>query len=357
MEFNTNFSFPVNSAFSKDEIGKNFYRCLYTSADRDMLHYWVILPNSLKPAELAPVTFADTRLTNIGRYITTDDSPYLEVWAAYEHCEWEMNPSDWLLNRLEVMGERILQNRIIVNPASGNLMDVLTIKTHPSGDEVISRFTVQKDYNPKSGGGNYFLMKVSCASRDYEKQANNILIVATNWNLSHRSNLTTAELLNTVNLNKASSFKIPASWQAKLIAGNRLVIEHTINGENHGIINYYFYPVEKFQSPNEVFAAATERFKNPEHDITLTTGDIDIVPNEINEKSGYVFYVCIGEVSSVKENMQGFYQMLIFKQAGLWCYLEQIGEYRNYDGYHYEANKRCLELITASVRLDFGQKA
>lgn len=357
MEFDTNFRFPTDSTFSKNELEQQFFKCLYNSAEQEMLHYWVILPKNLKAAELSPVSFPDTRLTNIGRYLTADDSTYLEVWAAYEHCSWEMNPSDWLLNRLALMGEKIINQRIIFKPDSGNLLDVLTIKTHTSGEDVVSRFTVHKDYNPKSGGGNYFLMKASCALRDYESLANEMLVIVTNWNLAHRSNLVTAEQLITVNLNKTSSFQIPASWQTKIIAQNRLVVEHTIDDNNYGVINVYFYPLERFQTPNDVYAASVARFHKPGGDVKLTSDEINIIPNEINEKSGYVFYVCTGEVSSEKDNMHGYYQMIIFKQAGLWCYAEQIGMYRNFDDYHYETNKRCLELIVATINLDSGHKS
>lgn len=353
MGLDINFSFPVDSVYSKEEIQQNFWKCLYTSADKEMLHYWVFLPKRLQPADLDPVTIPEVRLINIGRYISNPESAsYLEVWAAYEHCPWEMNASDWLLNRLALMGEKILNQRIIVNSStSGNYADILTIKTHSSGDEVISRYTVQKDYNPQDAGGNYFLLKASCASRDYAALANDIYLIVTNWDLSHRSNLATAELLSNVNLNQNSTFKIPASWKAKTISENRLTVEHTINGINYGVINYYFYPEASFQSPNEVFSASVERFHQPDNGVTLTTDEMQIIPNEINEASGYVFYVCTGEIFSVKENMRAFYQMIIFKQAGLWNYVEQVGKHRNFDDYHFEANKRCLELIVATVKL------
>lgn len=68
-------------------------------------------------------------LTNIGCYLTTDSSPYLEVWAAYERCQWEMNASDWLFKKLTLMGEKILHQRIIDGPSgSGKFADVLTTK-------------------------------------------------------------------------------------------------------------------------------------------------------------------------------------------------------------------------------------
>ncbi|WP_338577529.1 hypothetical protein [Erwinia sp. E_sp_W01_1] len=117
-----------------------------------MLHYWVILPEKVKPAGVEPVAFPDTGLTNIGRYFTSDSSPYLEVWAAYERCQCEMNASDWLFKKLSLMGEKVLHRRLVGKTSEqGIVADVLTIKTHSSGDEVISRYTVQKDYNRVKG--------------------------------------------------------------------------------------------------------------------------------------------------------------------------------------------------------------
>ena len=127
-----------------------------------------------------------------------------------------MNASDWLFNKLSMMGEKILHRRLVGNPSeNGIFADVLTLKTQASGDDVISRYTVQKDYNRDSGGGNYLLLKASCASRDYPSLANEIYFTVVNWDLLHRSNLAMAELLTSVNLDGENAFKIPVSWQAK----------------------------------------------------------------------------------------------------------------------------------------------
>ncbi|ADP10132.1 hypothetical protein EJP617_04510 [Erwinia sp. Ejp617] len=352
MSIKYGFDFPLKSAFTQEDVQQRFWKCLYTSADHQMLHYWVLLPQRVQPAELSPVSFPEVGLTNIGRYITNDESPYLEVWAAYQHCRWEMNASDWLFNRLALMGEKVLHQRIIENPSgSGSFADVLTLKTHGSGDEVISRYTVQKDYNPKDGGGNYFLLKASCAARDYAALASDVFAIVVSWDLLHRSNLPTAELLTPVELNKTSSFKIPASWKARGIADNRLVVEHTLDNINYGVVNIYFYPKESYQSPNGVYRDSTVRFHQQDNGVTLAANEMEIVANEVNEASSDVFYTCTGEIFSAKENMRAFYQMVIFKQAGLWCYAELVGKHINYKDYHYEENKRCLELILSTMEI------
>lgn len=244
MNTGNNYAFPIVSTASNEEIKANYWKCLYTSADKKMLQYWVILPNRVKPAELTPQHLPEVGLTNLGRYATDDAQPYMEVWAAYERCQWEMNPSDWLFNKLELMGEKVLNQRLIAHPSGcGLFADVLTLKTHSSGDEVISRYTVQKDYNPQEGGGNYFLIKAACAARDYPALANDIYFTVVNWDLLHRSNLVLAELLKTVNLSakNSSGFKVPESWQVNPLTETRLVVEHSFDGINYGVINLCFF--------------------------------------------------------------------------------------------------------------------
>lgn len=352
MNVEMSYEFPVASAYTGQETQQHFWKCLYTSAPEEMLNYWVVLPQGVKPTELDAVDFPAVRLTNIGRYLTTDASPYLEVWVGYEHCQWEMNASDWLFKKLSLMGEKVLHRRLVGKPSgNGIFADMLTVRKHESGDEVISRYTVQKDYNRQEGGGNYFLLKASCASRDYAGLLNDIYITAVNWDLLNRSNLGMAELLSTVDFDKCGSLKIPGSWRAKAIAVNRLVIEHTIDNINYGVINLYFYPVKDFPSVENVYDKAVERFHQPENDISLATNEIEPLPNEINDASGPVFQTCTGEVYSGKEKMRAFYQMYIFTQAGIWCYVELVGRKKNRHDYHFEVNKRCLEIILATIKI------
>lgn len=353
MNVEMTYDFPVISAFTGQETQQRFWKCLYTSAPKEMLNYWVVLPQGVKPADVNPVDFTAVGLTNIGRYLTTDASPYLEVWMGYEHCQWEMNASDWLFKKLSLMGEAVLHRRFVGKPSeNGVFADVLTIRKHESGDEVISRYTVQKDYNPQESGGNYFLLKVSCASHDYASLSNNIYMTSVNWDLLHRSNLGMAELLVTVDLGRNGSFKVPGSWHAKAIATNRLVIEHTIDHINYGVINLYFYPVTEFSSAESVFEKAVERFHQAESDITLVTNEVEPLSNKISDLSDALFHTCSGEVSSKKEKMRAFYQMYIFSQSDIWCYAELVGRQRNQHDYHFEINKRCMEIILSTIKIE-----
>ncbi len=64
MKFDISYDFPMESAFSKDQTEQQFWKCLYTSAKQEMLHYWVVLPNALRPAQIEPVEVSDVGLTN-----------------------------------------------------------------------------------------------------------------------------------------------------------------------------------------------------------------------------------------------------------------------------------------------------
>ncbi len=355
MNLDPEFSFPLEMTYKSEEIREKFWKCLYTSTGQEMFHYWVLLPQAVKPAEVKPVHFPEVGLTNIGRYITEDTSPYMEVWAAYERCQWEMNPSDWLENKLSLMGEKILHQRLINHPSgSGKFADVLTIKTLASGDEVVSRYTVQKDYNPVDGGGNYFLIKASCAAAIYNSLANDIHFIAINWDLQHRSNMMLAELLKTVSLSSknSSGFKVPDSWQVNVIADNRLVIEHTFDGVNYGVINLCFYSQEKYKTAEEVFQLSTSRFHQHDNAVSLTASAMETVQNDINSAFTGDVYTCTGEIVSAADKVRAFYQMYIVNVEGLWCYAESVGKHRNHQDYYHEANKRCLEIILSTLHIE-----
>lgn len=351
MDFDIEHSFPVMLDFSKNEAEETFWKCLYTAPAQDNLHYWVILPKYVKPVELEAIEFKDVGLTNIGRYISQEAPFYMEVWVAYENAPWEMNPSDWLFNKLSLMGEEILHKRIINHPSgAGKFADVLTFKRLNSGEKVISRYTVQKDYNPVNGGGNYFLLKASCAEKNYENNAKIIHFTAVNWDLSHRSNLLLAELLTTVTAGKESgiSFKIPDSWASKVIADNRLVIEHTFNDINHGVINLCFFSKVAYISPEQVFTLATSRFNKNDNAVALSANGPNNVANVINDRLDDALFEWDGEIISAAENIRALYKAYVFGCDDVWCYAEMVGPHMNHKDYYFEANLRCLEIVLAT---------
>jgi len=100
MNPNINYDFPLASPFTKEEMQQRYWKCLYTSSSEKMLHYWVALPQSLKPADIKPVDFPEVDLVNVSRYITSDDMFYFKFWVAYERCKWEMNASECLCKNI-----------------------------------------------------------------------------------------------------------------------------------------------------------------------------------------------------------------------------------------------------------------
>ncbi|EGT4385597.1 hypothetical protein QL217_16955 [Cronobacter malonaticus] len=357
MDFDIGHSFPITQGFKKEEAQEIFWKCLYTGTTQENYHYWVVLPNYVKPVELVPIEFKDVGLINIGRYISQGDFPYMEVWIAYENALWEMNPSDWLYNKLSLMGENILHQRIISHPSgAGRFADVLTYKRLASGEQVISRFTVQKDYNPVKGGGNYFLLKVSCAEKDYEKNANIMHFTAVNWDLSFRSNLMLAELLTSISLGADSgiSFKIPDSWNSKVIAENRLVVEHTFNDINHGVINLCFFSKVAYPSPEHVYMLTTSRFNKHDNAVALSADGPKNIVNDMNERLDDVLFEWNGEIISAAENVRALYKAYVFGCDDVWCYAEMVGPHMNHKDYYFEANIRCLEIILATFDKERG---
>lgn len=355
MDFDIGHSFPTTLGFKKEEAQEIFWKCLYTGTTQENYHYWVVLPNYVKPVELAPIQFKDVGLNNIGRYISQGGFPYMEVWVAYENALWEMNPSDWLYNKLSLMGESILHQRIINHPSgAGRFADVLTYKNLASGEQVISRFTVQKDYNPIKGGGNYFLLKVSCAEKDYEKNANIMHFTAVNWDLSFRSNLMLAELLTSISLGADSgiSFKIPDSWNSKVIAENRLVVEHTFNDINHGVINLCFFSKAAYPSPEDVYTLATSRFNKHDNAVALSANEQERIENDVNDSLDKFFFKWDGEIISAAENIRAIYKAYVFGCNDIWCYAEMVGPHMNHESYYFEANIRCLDIILGSFDID-----
>lgn len=71
MKNHIGYNFPFASPFTKNEMQQRYWKCLYTSFGEKMLHYWVALPKSLKPAEINSIACPEVSSVNIGRYITS----------------------------------------------------------------------------------------------------------------------------------------------------------------------------------------------------------------------------------------------------------------------------------------------
>lgn len=168
--------FPLEAKFTKEYLQASFWKCNYSSAG-EALAYWVILPNQVKPTKVEPAEVKALNLTNIGQYTTIDKSPYIEVEVAYETVKENIQPADWLLGKLKLMNENVLNQNPVKTASGEQYLDALSSKTLTNGVTVISRSSVLKS------GSNYFVIRASSSEKDYAALAETIQHISTNWGL------------------------------------------------------------------------------------------------------------------------------------------------------------------------------
>lgn len=348
------YSFPINQEFSNIYLQENFWKCLYTSIEEN-LHYWVILPKNVKPNKLEPIIIHELSLLNIGQYIREDSSPYLEVQVAYEHYIYEMNASDWLKKKLHIMGEEIIQERIIKGKSTGDYIDVLCRK-NISGTDIISRFTVLKDYDITKGGANYICVKVSCEEKDYENLCYTILQIATNWDLLNKSDWQMAELLTpfTDNFVEPVKFFVPNSWEANAFIKtnsefSHYIFEHIVDGKNKGVINTFFHKSVAYTQIEDVLKSKIKRFTNEIEGLSCEIIEVvNIEKNEIRNPKIEELYNVFGNMSSQNSNFFSNLMISVIKTNNGWYYFESIGPKPNLVNNYWEVNKRALEIMIDS---------
>lgn len=161
-----NYNFPMENKFDEKYLLNNFWKCNYDSAGEEFA-YSIILPNYVKSTSVKPTETAGG-LTNLGIYNTIGDkNKYVEAWMGYEKVNEAIQPADWLKGKLDLSGEKILNQNIITARNGEQYLDVLT-KKQIKEESIISRFTVLKEDN------NYYLSKVSCNSTNYPELSETI---------------------------------------------------------------------------------------------------------------------------------------------------------------------------------------
>jgi len=342
------YPFPVEQKLQPEFLTQNFWKCHYTSA-KDQLHYWIVLPNNVKPTKLEPVPILAVQLTNIGQYNSIDNGPYLEVEMVTEHVAYDINASDWLLKKIVLTGESILEFREIEGRSTGKYLDVLTIKKTAGGEEIISRFTALKDHDQLQGGANLFCVKAACIANDYETLADTILQIVTNWDLINKSDWQMAESLTPFHCEVAEpvSFYVPVSWQIKFQADNnssfsRFVFSHEINNENKGVINGFFYDALSATNVTAVYDRSFGRFTHLKYELSALEKLRSLNPSikELWSASGFI--------EREEENFAALLEINIIKTVNGWYYFETIGPKPNLENYCWEINKRCTEMILDS---------
>lgn len=342
------YSFPIEQKLQPEFLTQNFWKCHYTSA-KDQLHYWILLPNNIKPTKLTPVVIQAVNLTNIGQYNSIDDAAYLEVEVVTEHTEYDINAADWLLKKIAIIGEAVVDFREIEGKSTGKYLDVLTIKKTAGGEDIISRFTVLKDHDQLKGGANLFCVKASCRAEDYEQLADKILQTVTNWDLINKSDWQMAESLTPFQCEAAEpvAFYVPVSWQIKFEAANtssfsRFVFSHEINAENKGVINGFFYDGHSAGNAASIYDKSFGRLAHLKYELPALQQVQSLNPS-IKE-----LWSASGSIEHQEENFVAFLEINIISTVNGWYYFETIGPKPNLENYCWEINKRCTEMILES---------
>ncbi|WP_462267451.1 hypothetical protein [Mucilaginibacter sp.] len=344
----TSLNFPVEQQLQPAYLKEHFWKCNYTSVDAP-LQYWILLPNTVKPVVTNPVAHTELKLTSIGQYCTVDNSAYLEVQMLYEHVSYEMNAADWLLKKLAIMSEVVLHVRELKGKSTGNYLDVLTCSTWPNGDQMVSRFTVLKDYDIERTGANLLCVKVTCKIEDYPDYAYQILQIAGNWNFIHLSDWQMAEYLFPFeyDFTEKVSFYLPESWEIQFETNNtklfsRFIFIHTVLGKNKGIINACFYALAQADSAANLYQKAISN-------LLLSSPEIQpLQPEVCTNPQVKEFFTATGTLSYEGEKNSAYLKIYILKTVGGWYYFEQIGPKPNLENDFWEVNKRAMEIVTDS---------
>ena len=352
-------AFPQEQTYSPEEQRQRYWKCKYT-VGAQQLHYWLLLPNDVKPVNLVETTIEGLSMYCIGEYASVDeDKPRMEVAVCYEHCKYEMNAADWLVKKLDMMGEEVVKYKKVYGKSTGAYADVLTVKA-VDGRNVISRFTVLKDYDSYLGGGNYMMVKAACFEDDYEKRALDMLQVTHNWDLMNKTDWNMAENLQLFEGKEGFSRKIkfyhPVSWKmfvntnARDSSGNcsQLMLRHDEAEKNVGVIVIRFLPDMAFRKPDAIYSAAVEHLVNSQDfKCKLEKKDMDNFAdsNIKNPKIKPMWYIQ-GNIECQNAKAVRFLMAYVIKdERERYYYIESIGTRPNRQTYNWEASKRCLELV------------
>lgn len=294
-------------------------------------------------------------LTIIGVYRSAAENPdVMELLVSYERSLYELNGSDWLIKKLLMSGEIILNTRILYDVEHGEYLDVLSYQRRPSGQEVISRSTVYKEYDEVVGGGIYFIVKASCLKKNYTKHAYDLLHMITHWELINKCDMTRSEKFQIVSIHDVvpCQFYIPASWMIRHSHDNnplvsRYVFLHNLGDQNIGAINLYVFRADLAQTAVEILEASFDRIAS-ENDVKHTLYKLrkkqinhiyNLEIDEVYTASAEVFY----------EQKTILIEIKIVKTKRAWYYIEVAGPRANVGNLYWEANQRCLEMIVDSL--------
>src|SRR5574344_1592722 len=176
MEEKQKISFPESNNFTNEYLLQNFWKLHYDNAGEN-LKYFAILPKDVRPIDVKPMPVNGTNLTNIGIYkrIKESGNPYLEVYCYTEHLTKGIQPVQWVKNNLQKVGHEIVHQKLYTTDNGIQYIDVLTKSSKSS--------TIARTTELINGKGDYVMLSVFCAEKDYEALAPIMLFIVHSWRL------------------------------------------------------------------------------------------------------------------------------------------------------------------------------
>ncbi|HHQ6725416.1 TPA: hypothetical protein ACSTNG_005279 [Serratia fonticola] len=345
-----NYTFPLEVTYPLEYQKENFWRCRYTSAENESLHYKIIIPLYVKPVLVTPKNINELGVTMIGLYRTVAEKPYLEVAVAYEYIKNEMNASDWLYRVLDLMGETIIHRKEYFSE-SGIYTDVLTQKIY-NDEKMISRFRVQKDSDMHMSGANFFMIKATCHSENYELLAEDVLQSISWLELINKNDWSMAESLKGVNSSFPTDFCFyyPNSWslrEAKDNVGNlkRYILSYELNGEDINMMNLYFAVMDDDVTAQFICDTLSRRLGRITN---ISALQLRNVSPALNSKVDELWLVDT-EVADKQSQQKGELKIYVGRINNLWFYFEMLSPLKGKDFYHWAINRRALSIIINSL--------
>lgn len=348
-------NFPVKySQELNSKLKTSFWKCNDDSRNNSTLHYYLEIPNNVKPTRLDEknIRGIDT-IKEIASYKRIDESPYLEVQVIYQTLNHEINPSDWLYNLLNITNEKIVEKRELKGK-SGVFLDALTSKEFPNGETVISRSTAQKNYDASTNSAVIVSVKVSCNIKDYPELAEEIMAIATGWNFIHKSDYALSENLKRYDTQKKNelSFYFPASWEGGRFAAlenepNRFAIfNKNEKNETKGAINIFVSKEQNNQ--DQLFEDVINRFKTSTIQIDiaeLKQADRDFQNDYYNKT-----WESVGSIKDPNQNFDGIIKTTVVQTLDEFILIELVGPHKQLDYYNAARNDRAFDLVLQTLQ-------
>jgi hypothetical protein len=344
MDYIFNKDHKLTTSFLKN----NFYKLNY-SLSNTAVNYWVVLPNFVKEFVTLEKEVGSLGVKLIGQYVSNTET-FFDVEVFYEHLEFDINPSDWLLRKISKLKETVVAVDEFKDNSTGVYIDLLTYKETLGGDKFISRVTVKKNFDYQEGGANYMGVRVMCREEDYNNQADMMLHTAYNWDFKDRGNWQLAERIVPLNLplkNKISFYAFE-SWKVYGDEANpltRLILNQTANRDNKGAINIFETKQLGKNNVQEVLNSLINRV--PLTNIELN--ELEDVSTSILNPQIMLAWKTQGLIKNTEEQFEAHIIAYLIQTEISGYYIESVSSSPNFENYNWEINKRQVEMILNSL--------